>query len=101
MIIAATAVAGLALAGCTQSQLAATAGAGLGGVIAAALGGTPAQIGIGAALGGAAGWYVAEVRQSQTPGYCQAVNQYGQPIYVTPTGQYTTTPTQYPLWVQC
>ncbi len=30
----------------------------------------------------------------QPPGVCQAVNQYGQPIYVLPNGQPTTTPTE-------
>jgi hypothetical protein len=99
--IAAVTAAALATAACTPTQLAVGTGAGIGAIITAALGGNPAQIAVGAALGGAAGLVINAVSQPVRPGVCQAIDQFGRPIYVTPNGQYTTTPTPYPLLINC
>ena len=99
-IIAAVSAAGIALAGCNTTQVAATSGGVAGALIVAALGGNPAQIALGGAIGAGTGWVVSQLIP-QSPGVCQAVNQFGQPIYVTPGGQFTTTPTGNPLLVQC
>ena len=102
-IIAAVTAVSIAAAGCSPVGLGTGAGAGLGAVIVAALGGNPQQIAIGAILGGAGGFVVSNVVQAanQPPGVCQAVNQFGQPIFVTQSGQYVTYQTPYPLLVNC
>ena len=102
-IIAATAAAGLALAGCTPIGVGTGTGALLGGIAAAALGGNVQQVAIGTLLGGAAGFVIASVVQAQgkPAGVCQAVNQFGQRIYVTAKGGYVTYQTPTPLLVKC
>jgi hypothetical protein len=102
-IVGAAVAAGIALAGCTPTQLATTSGAVAGGLIVAALGGTPAQIAAGAAVGGGTGWVVSQLTpiQGYGPGVCQAVNQFGQPIYVTRDGRFVTHRTPNPLLVSC
>lgn len=102
-IIAAVTAVSIAAAGCSPLGVGTGVGAGLGGIIVAALGGNPQQIAIGAALGGAGGFVVSSFvqAQNQPPGVCQAVNQNGQPIFVTQNGQYVTYNTGYPLLVNC
>jgi hypothetical protein len=102
-LIAATAAAGIALAGCTPTQMGTATGAAIGAVAVAALGGHVQQIAIGAAIGGAGGYIVSRVVQASgyPPGVCQAYASNGQPIYVTANGNYVTYPTPYPLLVQC
>jgi hypothetical protein len=102
-LVAAVAAASLAAAGCSPIAVGTGVGAGLGAIVTAALGGNVQQIAIGTLIGGAGGFIVSSFvqAQNQPPGVCQAVNQAGQPIYVTQGGQYVTYPTPYPLLVQC
>ena len=95
-IIAAVSAAGIALAGCTYAQIGGVTSA----LAVAALGGNPAQIALGAAVGAGTGWVVEQL-VPQSPGVCQAVNQFGQPIYVTANGDFVTYQTPNPLLVQC
>ncbi len=103
IVIAAVAAAGLTLSACSPIGVGTGVGAGLGAVVTAALGGNAQQIAIGTLIGGAGGFVVSSFvqAQNQPPGTCQAVNQYGQPIYVTQDGHYVTYQTPYPLLVQC
>lgn len=102
-IIAAVAALSIGAAGCSPVGLGTGAGAGLGAIAAAALGGGPQAIALGALLGGAGGFVVSSVVQAanQPPGVCQAVNQNGQPIYVTQNGNYVNYQTPWPLLVNC
>lgn len=103
IIVAGVAAAGIALAGCSPTAVGTGTGAAIGGILTAALSGNVQQIAIGTLIGGAGGFVVSSVTQAanQPRGVCQAVNQYGQPIYVLPNGQPTTTPTATPLLMQC
>jgi hypothetical protein len=101
MLIGAVTAAALATAACSPVGVGTGVGAAFGGIIAAALGGNAQQIAIGADLGGATGFVVTSVTQPVQPGVCQARNQFNQPIYVTPQGQYVTYNTGYPLLVYC
>jgi hypothetical protein len=103
VLVAATAAVALVAAGCSPVALGTGVGAGLGAIVTLALGGNPQQIAIGTLIGGAGGFIVSSLvqAQNQPPGVCQAVNQYGQPIYVTQNGQYVTYNTGYPLLVNC
>lgn len=103
IIIAGIAAAGIALAGCSPTAVGTGAGAAIGGVLVAALGGSPQAIALGTLVGGAGGFVVSSLTQAagQPRGVCQAVNQFGQPIYLLPNGQPTSTPTANPLLVQC
>jgi hypothetical protein len=101
--IAAVTAAALATAACNPLAVGAGVGAGFGGILTAALGGNPQQIAIGTLIGGAGGLIVSAAVQAQNqPGnVCQAVDQFGRLIYVAPNGQPTTTPTPYPLLINC
>jgi hypothetical protein len=101
LLIAGVTAAAMATAACNPLAVGTGVGAGIGGIVAAALGGNPQQIALGAALGGVSGFIIASVSQPVSPGVCQARNQFGQPIYVTPQGQYVTYNTGYPLLVYC
>ncbi len=103
IVVAATAAAALFAAGCSPIGIGTGVGAGLGAIVTLALGGNAQQIALGTLIGGAGGFVVASLvqAQNQPPGTCQAVNQYGQPIYVTQNGNYVTYQTQWPLLVQC
>jgi hypothetical protein len=102
IVIAATTAAALAVAGCTPVGVGTLTGAGLGAIVTAALGGNVQQIAIGTLIGGAGGFVVSSVVQAQNrPGACQAVNQFGQPLFVTAQGQVVAYQTPYPLLVQC
>ena len=103
LVIAAVAAGSLALVGCTPIGAGTGVGALLGGIATAALGGNVQQIAVGTLLGGAAGFVIASVvqAQGQPAGVCQAVNQFGQPIYVTANGGYVTYQTPTPLLVKC
>ena len=103
LLVAGVAAAGLALAACTPTQIGTGTGAAFGAIVVAALGGNPAQIAVGAAIGGAGGYVVSRVVQAQgyPPGVCQAYASNGRPIYVTASGQFVTHRTPYPLLVSC
>lgn len=103
LVIGCVTAAGLALAACSPTAVGTSAGAIGGGIVTAALGGNAQQIAIGTAIGGVGGFIVSSLTQAagQPPGVCQAVNQFGQPIYVAPNGQYVTYQTNTPLLVQC
>ncbi len=103
LLIAGVAAAGIALAGCSPTAVGTGAGAAIGGIFTAALGGNAQQIAIGTLIGGAGGFVVSSLTQAanQPPGVCQAMNQFGQPIFVTQQGQYVTYNTGYPLLVNC
>ena len=69
----------------------------------AALGGTPAQIAIGGAVGAGTGFVIGELTSNRvvSPEVCHAVNQFGQEPYVTRSGQIVTYRTGNSLLVQC
>ena len=68
-----------------------------------ALDGRIQAIAIGTYLGGAGGFVVSSVTQAvgQPIGVCQALNQYGQPIFVVPNALFTIVPTETPLLMFC
>lgn len=103
LVVGCVAAAGLVAAGCSPVGVGTGVGAGLGAIVTLALGGNPQQIAIGTLIGGAGGFIVSSLTQAQNqpPGVCHAMNQFGQPIYVTPQGQYVTYNTGYPLLVNC
>jgi uncharacterized protein YcfJ len=69
------AIAGLTLAGCTQTEKGASIGAVSGAVIGGAVTGNVRGAAVGAAIGGVGG---ALIGNASEPGYCYYRDQYGQ-----------------------
>lgn len=100
-ILAATAAAGIALAGCTPTQLTTGFGAAAGAAVGGAATGTLGGVVVGTVLGGAGGFVVGQLIEAQQPGVCFVYDQQGRQLYYDANGNIVLYATQWPVTAQC